>query len=107
MCNCRNYLQVTSLAGGATFNITAANQPLNDGQVYSMRLNQTFPALTGMERVVVTINATTVYLVDRRAREVLSERMLRYGERIRMVYSENSVNGLPAFLVFEGIQPIY
>jgi hypothetical protein len=107
MCCCKNILQVTSLAGGATFDITVANQPLNDGQVYTMRINQTFPTLTGKENVVVTINGATVYLVDRRAREVLSERMLRYGERLRMVYSENSVNGLPAFLVFEGIQPIY
>jgi hypothetical protein len=106
-CNCRSFLEVTSLTvTGTVFTITVANQPLNDGRVYNVRLNQTFPALTGAETVAIVDNGVSIQLVDRRARAVLAERVSRYGERLRMVYTQQGAGGVPVFMVLEGIAPI-
>lgn len=106
-CNCKSFLEVTSLTSAAgVFTITVANQPLNDGRVYTIKLNQTFPTLTGAENVVIVDNGVSVQLVDRRARAVLSERVSRYGERLRLIYTQQGAAGVPVFMVLEGIAPI-
>jgi hypothetical protein len=104
---CRNYLEVQTLTvGGGNFVITIAQQPLNDGEFYSVRLNMAFPVLAGTESVFVANGTANIQLVDWRSRAILSERMSRYGERVRMQYTKNGAAGNAIFRVVEGIAPI-
>ena len=105
----RRALQVQTLTVGTDqFTITIAQQPLNDGFWYSLRLNQAFPALTGKETVYIVNGTQNIQLVDRRGRAILSERVLRYGERLRGVYTENGpgTTPTPIFVVYDGISPV-
>jgi len=106
-CKCRQFLQVQSLTTtGTVFNINIAPETLIDGFWYTLRLNQAFPTLTGKEEVFI-VNGTQQYqLADWRGRAILSERVMRFGERLRGVYTENGIDGLPVFTAFEGIYPI-
>jgi len=106
-CDCRRNLQVETLTvADGVFTITISQQPLNDGKFYSLRLDQAFPTLTGTETVEVVNGTETVQLVDRRARQILSERVLRRGERLRMIFTQNSIGAVPVFMVVEGIVPL-
>lgn len=107
--HCRHWLSVQSLAlANGQLQITIPTENLVDGFWYSMRLNHAMPALTGTETVFVIngTGGTAIQLTDWRARQILSERILRGGERMRMVYTKNGPNDLPIFLVKEGIAPI-
>ena len=106
---CRHFLSVQTLAVAADqLQITIATENLIDGHWYSLRLPPSLPALAGTETVFVLNGAggTSIQLVDRRARQILSERLLKGGARLRMVYTKNSVTDLPIFLVYDGIVPI-
>ena len=106
-CNCRSFLQIESLTTtGTVFNINIAPQTLIDGFFYTLRLNQAFPTLTGKEDVFIVNGTQNIQLTDWRGRALLSERVLRFGERLRGVYTENGIGGLPVFVVLEGICPI-
>ena len=106
-CNCRQFLQVQSLTTtGTIFNINIAPQTLIDGFWYTLRLNQAFPILTGKEDVFIVNGTQNIQLADWRGRALLSERVMRFGERIRGVYTENGIDGNPVFTVFEGVYPI-
>lgn len=106
-CNYRQFLQVQNLTATTTdFNINIAPETLIDGSWYTLRLLQAFPTLTGKESVFIVNGTQTIQLADWRGRALLAERVLKYGDRIRGVYTENGINGLPEFVVFEGICPI-
>jgi len=107
--HCRHYLSVQSVAVAADqLQITIATENLIDGHWYSLRLPPSLPALAGTETVFVIngTGGTSIQLADWRARQLLSERLLRGGARLRMVYTKNSIEDLPVFLVREGIVPI-
>ena len=108
--HCRHFLSVSSLAvsGGTELQITVAQENLVDGFWYSLRLNHAVPTLTGTETVVIINGTQTVQLADWRGRRILSERLLRGGERLRMVYTENGIGAPPAptMQIREGIVQI-
>lgn len=113
---CRHWLAVQSITLSAgRINITIATENLVDGLWYSLRIPLgTFPAgVTGTETVWIINGTTSIQIGDWRARHLLSERVLRGGERFRMVYTENGVGtpvppatSNPLFLVREGIVQI-
>lgn len=71
---------------------------LNDGWWYSIRISRNFPPLFGNEIVIFKMGQQLISLIDRRGKRITANRVIRQGERIRMVYTEDSVGGLPAFL---------
>jgi len=106
---CRRHLVVQTLTvSGTQFLITVDPTTLDDGRWYSVRLTTAFPALTGTEQVFIVVNGVQIQLADWRGRALLSERLLRRGERIRMVYTKNGIGTTPAptFQVHQGIVPI-
>jgi len=112
--HCRHWLQpMTVTLSGAVVTITIAPETLVDGWFYSLRINHSLNALslTGTETVAIANGTQTIQLTDWRARQLLSQRLLRGGERLRMVYTKNSLSAgtpdasapTPVFLVREGI----
>ena len=106
---CRCCLSVQTIAVAADqLQITIAQETLVDGRFYSLRLPCALPALAGTETVYVIdgTGGTSIQLTDWRGRQLLSERLLRGGARLRMVYTKNGLTDLPTFQVREGIVPI-
>ena len=107
--HCRHWLQLQSVAVvGTQIQFTIAQENLVDGFWYSLKVPHSIPISPGTNTVAI-VNGTggaVIQLTDWRARVLLSERILRGGERFRMVYTENSIDNTPIFLVREGIVPI-
>ena len=103
---CRCVLSVQTIAVAADqLQITIAQETLVDGRWYTLRLPCALPALAGTETVYVIdgTGGTSIQLTDWRGRQLLSERVLNGGARLRMVYTKNGLTDLPTFQVYEGI----
>ena len=117
--HCRHFLSVTSVAtANGQVQITIKQENLVDGWWYTLRIQPgSLPdGLKGTESVFV-LNGTgdpsttppvapvAIQLTDWRGRYLLSERLLRGGERLRMVYTENGPGAapVPIFEITEGI----
>ena len=112
---CPRCLSVQGIAVNANqLQITVAQETLEDGHWYNLRLPCALPALAGTETVFV-LNGTgdptatppvapvSIQICDWRGRQVLSERVLKGGARLRMVYTKNGLNDLPTFQAYEGL----
>lgn len=107
--HCRHFLSVSSIeSANGQLQITIAPENLIDGFWYTLKLQHAIPpGLKGTETVFVFNGpgGTAIQLTDWRGRYLLSERLLKGGERLRMVYTENGPgnNPVPIFEVREGI----
>ena len=103
---CRCCLSVQGLVVAADeLQITIAQETLVDGRWYWIKLPCALPEMAGTETVFVYNGAggTAIQLTDWRGRQILSERLLKGGARLRMVYTKNGLNDLPTFQIYEGI----
>ena len=105
-CHCPRWLSVQGIVVAADeLQITVAQETLVDGRWYNVRLPEALPALAGTETVFIYNGAggTAIQICDWRGRQVLSERVLKGGARLRMIYTKNGLNDLPTFQAYEGL----
>jgi len=112
-------LEITSgftAVTGTSLTANVAPETLNDGEVYILQIpgGIAFPVgLTGGEAFNIAVSGATpanIQVCDRRARNVLSERVRRY-RVIKFIYTQDSVitqgaTATPCFVAFEGITRI-
>jgi len=111
----KHLLEITTgitVVPGVSFTIDVSPVTLNDGEIYELHLPPGIaipPGATGSETVFINVSGLNAPIVvgDRRARNLLSERVRRY-RILRMLFTQDSIItqgaiATPAFIAFEGI----